>query len=469
MPFQPHLAVPRERFSHYCGCSVLRDHPGGGSALSASRDFFQERKAQAVFKHEILARYPVVFASKTGWRGRRVVFLDGYAGRGEYEDGSPGSPALLSDRAKQVAGFRDVTGIYVERRKADFENLKEIMQRRGRSQDQVLHGDLRDLLPGILETAQGAALFAFLDPFGTALDREQLVGQLLRRPGGAPTEVLLHMSISTVARIGGLLRKRHETGKRLSPADQKTIEHADRFLGGTWWQQEFEPVTDDSDEQRASEAALRVAARYQVDVRAAARCKSVSMPIRHKPRQVPKYLLVLFTRHIDGMWWFADAVGKAGREWEAAWRSDDNRKIKEKIDEDTEPALFDVSDLVVPDSFDVDSYVQENRAEWERIIAQNIQRVLNTDGPFVLGERLDEVYAGVFGAAAAPQVRAAVKQLHQQNVVRNNGVGEKFYQERIRPVGQLPGPRQAGERGTGSTSDHPTGDRPPSRCDHPTA
>jgi hypothetical protein len=50
-------------------------------------DFFESRKAAAVLKHGILSRYPVIFASKTGKdvENNRVVFLDGYAGRGEYE------------------------------------------------------------------------------------------------------------------------------------------------------------------------------------------------------------------------------------------------------------------------------------------------------------------------------------------------------------------------------------------------
>jgi three-Cys-motif partner protein len=401
--------------------------------VSAGRDFFRERRAQAVFKHGILQRYPVVFAAKAGWGGRPVVFLDGYAGRGEYEDGSPGSPVLLSRTAARVADFRTVTGIYVERNEADFRNLQQVMARLRRAGDQVLGGDLRRLLPGILATARDAALFAFLDPFGTALDREQLVNQLLNRPGRAPTEVLLHISISTVARIGGLLRKRREEDAQLREADQKTIEHADRFLGGQWWHQHFEPVRDASDEERATVAAMRVAGIYQEGVRAEARCMSVSMPIRHKPGQLPKYLLVLFSRHLDGLWHFADAVGKAGREWEGAWRRAEVQQARARAARADADALFGAEELLSDTgSFDVDEYVKDHRAVWEQIIEDNIRRVLDTDGPFVLAERLDEVYAGVFGAASASHVRAAVKSLYRKGLVRNTGVGDVFYAEPIR-------------------------------------
>ena len=110
--------------------------------MSSNEEFFRERRAQAVFKHGILTRYPVVFASKTGQKGRPVVFLDGYAGRGEYEDGTPGSPALLAETASRVESFRDVTGIYVEKNREDFANLKQVMAGYDRPDDLLLYGDL---------------------------------------------------------------------------------------------------------------------------------------------------------------------------------------------------------------------------------------------------------------------------------------------------------------------------------------
>lgn len=243
--------------------------------MSANEDFFRERRAQAVFKHGILSRYPVIFASKTGWGGRPVVFLDGYAGRGEYEDGFPGSPVLLAETATKVASFRGVTGIYVEKDRADFLNLQRVMAKYNRSNDQILCGDLRDHLAKILNDIPGAALFAFLDPFGTALDREQIAGPLLGRHGTAPVEVLLHMSIGTVARLGGLLRRRRQQGVELSVADEKSIDHVDRFLGGTWWWQHFEPV-DAADQPLATSAALQVASDYQTSICSETGCRSVT-------------------------------------------------------------------------------------------------------------------------------------------------------------------------------------------------
>lgn len=397
--------------------------------MSANEEFFRERRAQAVFKHGILSRYPTVFAAKTGRRGRQVMFVDGYAGRGRYEDGSDGSPALLVQSAERVQSFRDVGGIYVERDRRQYENLKEVVAGYGRPNHVALYGDVRDRLPEILDRARNTALFVFLDPFGAALERAQLVGSLLGRARDlGPTEVLLHFSVSTVARMGGILRRRHRDGIRLSEKDQKTIAHGDLFLGGEWWHEHFESV-DENDEERATVAALRVADLYQAGIDQETGYKSASMPIRPTPGLLPKYVLVLFTQHVDGLWFFADAVGKAGREWLGAWR---DKAVNAELDKirARHPAgtgLFDI-DEVLPDvaPFDANAYEKQYRDEWTRRIKANIVSLLDT-GPLVLPEKIVDVYGPVLGLAGERHVRAAVKSLRDSNVVSANLQGGTWF------------------------------------------
>jgi three-Cys-motif partner protein len=426
----PFAAIHAELL-HLCSPSVW------GHNVSANENFFRERRAQAVFKHGILSRYPTVFASKTGWQGRRVMFVDGYAGRGEYEDETPGSPALLLGTAATLQSFRDVSGIYVEQDPADFANLEQVVARAGQPNHEALRGDVRDHLPSILDRARNAALFVFLDPFGTALERDKLVGPLLgrdRRHG--PTEVLLHFSISTLARMGGILRSRAREGVPLSPKDQKTVTHGDLFLGGDWWHHHFEPVRDDNDEERASVAALRVAQDYQAAITHDTGYMAASMPIRPAPGQLPKYVLVLFTRNIDGLWHFADAAGCAGREWYGAWQTKTMTKEFNKIRARNPDGmgLFDV-DAVLPDiaPFDKDAYEKEHRDEWTVTIAENITRLL-ASGPFQLPRKIVDVYGTVLGTASEKHVRAAVKSLHRQGIVTNTGVGRYFFREPITPT-----------------------------------
>lgn len=405
--------------------------------MSASKEFFRERRAQAVLKHGILQRYPTIFASKTGARGRRVVLLDGYAGRGQYEDGSPGSPLLLARTAQRLADFRDVTCVYVEENEADFANLQQVMDTHGRETDLLLHGDLRTHLPRILQLAQGTALFAFLDPFGTALDRGQLVGDLLCRPGGAPVEVLLHLSVSTVARLGGLLRRRREQGVEvLDQRDAKSIAHVDRFLGGDWWQEHFAaPLQGEGEEERVTTVALRVAALFQNDVCTAARFRAVSVPVRRRPTQTPIYVLVLFTRHADGAWFFADTLGKAGCEWQGAWRTEvaSHALLRAKKRYGDE-GLFDLEELFTLEPFDLKRYEQQHREQWQATIESNIRNLLATRGRFRLPDHVVHVYGTTLGEADARHVRMAVKALHAAGEIANTGVGKYFFRELIVPV-----------------------------------
>lgn len=405
--------------------------------VSANENFFRERRAQAAFKHGILRRYPTVFASKTGWRGRPVMFVDGYAGRGEYEDGTPGSPALLLNTAATVDTFRDVHGIYVEQNAADFANLKQVIARAGLPNHVALSGDVREHLPSILDRARESALFVFLDPFGTALARAQLIGPLLGRDRKlGPTEVLLHFSISTLARMGGILRARRRDGVELSAKDRKTVAHGDLFLGGSWWQKHFEPVGDEADEERASIAALRVAQEYQAGIVHDTGYMAASMPIRPAPGQLPKYVLVLFTRHPDGLWYFADAVGKAGRDWYGEWQTKTMAKQFDKI-RARHPdgiGLFDV-DEVLPEvePFDADAYEKLHRATWTAAIAENISDLL-AKGPFRLPDQITDVYGSTLGAAGERHVKAAVNTLRANGTVTNTTTARTWFRDPILPV-----------------------------------
>src|SRR5687767_9968881 len=85
-------------------------------------------------KHQILASYldgwfPVL-SSTYG----RILFLDGFAGRGVYEDGSPGSPIIALQRLLDHAYFprlgeREFVFIFVEADDNNVKSLKAELQR----------------------------------------------------------------------------------------------------------------------------------------------------------------------------------------------------------------------------------------------------------------------------------------------------------------------------------------------------
>jgi len=160
------------------------------------------------------------------------------------------------------------------------------------------------------------------------------------------------------------------------------------------------------------------------------------MPVRRRPDHLPKYVLVLFTRHDDGLWYFADTVGKAGRDWQGAWRAEVTRQdlAKARRKDAEQPGLFGLEELLVPEPFDPDKYEKQHRAEWQAVITSNIRDILTAEGPFRLVDRVREVYGTVLGAAGEKHVRAAVRALHDAGEVAPNGTGRYLFRHWIRPV-----------------------------------
>jgi three-Cys-motif partner protein len=75
-----------------------------------------EGHAQSVFKHAILSKYMLPFVAMVGSAssGRRMVVLDGYAGRGRYRGGEPGSAELILQVIKNFRDSRQVLAYFVE-------------------------------------------------------------------------------------------------------------------------------------------------------------------------------------------------------------------------------------------------------------------------------------------------------------------------------------------------------------------
>ncbi|MET7460413.1 three-Cys-motif partner protein TcmP [Nonomuraea sp. NPDC005501] len=401
--------------------------------MTANDDFFRERQAAAVFKHGILKRYPVVFASKAGSRvpDRRVVFVDGYAGRGRYEDGSPGSPLLLAQGAASVSDFRNVTGIFVERDAQNYDNLERVLaEQGGQGMPYLLYkGDLGSHVPVILDKAKGSALLAFLDPFGTALDSVELQ-KILTRGGPSPTEVLLHFSVSAVSRLGPVVRKLRVEKRAPSDDERKKIARLDRFLGGTWWQPHFAELQHE-DLGAATKVALSVADNYRDNVRRATGFQSVSIQVRMKPDNLPKYILVLFTRSPEGIWQFADALGKAGLEWHEAWRSEIVLRDIRKNAAVGQDSLF--GDECETSAFDRKAYLKAEEPKWVAAIERNILDLLGEYSSFKIIDHVDRVYGTTLGSAWIPHLRKAVKGLYAQREITVSGVGD-FQKELIRRI-----------------------------------
>jgi three-Cys-motif partner protein len=391
---------------------------GGEAAGEKDTDqgsqFFVSKKAAAVLKHETLRQYIIPFASKVGSyaTGRRVVYLDGYAGPGRYADSTPGSPALVLQSAAELSAFRTLDCYFVERKRDDFKRLKALVDEAcadGISAE-ALPGRVQKHLDYVLQRAEGAPLLAFLDPFGLGLSFEDLTGRIfgLRRPRGQggryATEVLLNFSSNAVRRIGGLL-----TAEKEHKHTAATLAAMDTACGGSWWREEF------LDSKNNGEAVERIAVGFAGRVCKTVRSGAWTVAVRNRERHQPLYHLVFFSRSEHGLWLFGEANSLAQEAWrrelaQEAWR-------RECAGAPAADRLFNDADLFAAEE-------THREGQWIAEIKKNIDRLLAEDGTFALRARHVEVMGSAMDEARKKHIRAAVKELYKEGKTSCKGTGD---------------------------------------------
>ncbi len=378
----------------------LSGETAGEEVRDDTSPFFVSKKAAAVLKHAILDKYVVPFASKVGKYAPdgRVVYLDGYAGPGRYDDGTPGSPALILESAAAIADFRKLDCYFIEKNRKNFQSLSQLVaEAREQGLDaHALQGRVERHLDHVLEAAQGAPLFAFLDPFGLGITFEALTERIFgsRCASRQPTEVLLNFNANAVRRIGGLLTSRKNT-----PGKPATLRALDVACGGDWWREEFVNSADNA------EAVGRITRGFARRVGRAVGAGSWTVGVRNRANLQVAYNLVHFSRHRDGLWLFGEAASLAQVEWRRAC-----------LPPETPGMLFNAGDTFEQEE-------EARRLGWIKRIRANLEDLLHKHGSIVVGDYQAEVLAGVLGEAREKHVRAAIKELFREGKTTCNGVG----------------------------------------------
>jgi three-Cys-motif partner protein len=142
-------------------------------------------------KHEILRRYLGAWLSILGRRKRHplLVLLDGFAGRGKYMEGEPGSPAIMFEQAKAVTDAGLVKRVFVrcsEPNETNFRHLKSVCDGLSHPKITVLptKETFDEIARKFIEYASGQTTppptFIMVDPYGVKGVRLETLRALLR-------------------------------------------------------------------------------------------------------------------------------------------------------------------------------------------------------------------------------------------------------------------------------------------------
>lgn len=146
-------------------------------------------------KHLLLRSYLDGWFPILGSFNGRLLFVDGFAGPGEYDDGEPGSPLVALEcvrRHKQDARLRgvEVLFLFIEGRKGRADHLETVLARQEPvpgTDVTVVHGEFDENMTGLLDQLDRqqrvlAPAFVMVDPFGVKGSRMALIERILANP-----------------------------------------------------------------------------------------------------------------------------------------------------------------------------------------------------------------------------------------------------------------------------------------------
>lgn len=143
-------------------------------------------------KHVILRKYLDAWLPIISRYNEKIVYVDGFAGPGEYSDGQEGSPILAIKAVKEhILPLRaKIQMLFIEKLKDRCDFLKrkiETMEIPKNIKHEVVCGEFNDVISSILKEGKENRLhlapsFVFIDPFGFGGIPLQTIKEIMKNP-----------------------------------------------------------------------------------------------------------------------------------------------------------------------------------------------------------------------------------------------------------------------------------------------
>ena len=210
--------------------------------MSNVKNFFKEKKDWSIYKDALLKSYLVPYFTKLLSTRRDIVFIDGFAGKGKFEDGTVGSPLIVKEAIYTALNMTKYNSQIIPYF-VDYSYASELKSNLHDKTMNVISGDYRVEVPKILSSVRNKNVFLYVDPFGIKyLDFS--IFKNLNNIQANSYELLLNLNSFGFIREGCRLLKYHFDGDDDLPdyeyeADsfKNSIENMNRVAGGRYWQQ----------------------------------------------------------------------------------------------------------------------------------------------------------------------------------------------------------------------------------------
>ena len=166
---------------------IPEDHDFGtnrhsiGPLMSAPRETIWELKPHSLGKHRVLREYLKAWLPILGQTQGRIIFLDGFAGPGEYEGGEEGSPIIALKAFVEHSARQNITAevkfVFIEKKEDRARHLERLVRplvmQLPPGSVEIVCGAFDETLARELDSLVDAGktlapCFAMVDPFGVS-------------------------------------------------------------------------------------------------------------------------------------------------------------------------------------------------------------------------------------------------------------------------------------------------------------
>lgn len=273
----------------------------------STQNFFAEKKEWSKIKDSILGCYLKPYFTKIQYTKKEIVYIDGFAGKGIFDDGSLGSPLIAYNIAKEVNNDLNIKFYFIENK--FFKELGNNV--RNLNDVKVITGNYEDNIVELIKNNVNKNLFVYIDPFGIKnLNFSYL--KKLNESSLYSAEFLMNLNSFGFIREGCRLLKADFTDFEVDHffkiyldetkefKESNNVENMIKIAGGDYWINTIKKLK--KHEINGYQAEKEFVDKYCEKLKEYGKFDYViNVPIRLKVGSPPKYRMIFATNHVDGI------------------------------------------------------------------------------------------------------------------------------------------------------------------------
>lgn len=274
-----------------------------------NENFFVEKKPWSVIKDNLLAEYLKPYLSKILYTGKPFVYIDGFAGKGLFDDGEKGSPIIACEQICGALARSNIDNPQVDAFFIEKQYTKELADNLKRFDfAEVKNGSYENELPLLIEQHKetGKNVLLYVDPFGVKYLNSGMFLNVEESFNSA--EVILNFNSFGFFRAACRLYKiefddvdfNDEFEERVPWDYQEESPDASKLstiVGGDFWK----PIVQDYKEKMIDGyEAEKMLAKYYQQYLSSIFKYVLNIPVKRKEHHHPKYRLFHMSNHRDG-------------------------------------------------------------------------------------------------------------------------------------------------------------------------